>query len=90
MSSQASNVCGNFGHLGAHFNRHSIDRGWGLTLGSVRGFVLLLLVQVKPTFIQRIHVLILGIVVPELFNVVQLMDRKVMVAIGNTCSTRAI
>ena len=53
-------------------------------LRPVRGFLLLFMVQVKPAFIQRIHILILRIRVPSLVNVVQLIDRKVMVAIGNT------
>ena len=46
--------------------------------------MLLLLVQVKPAFIQRIRILILRIRVPALVNVVQLIDRKVTVTIGNT------
>ena len=84
MSSQASNGCEHFGHLRDHCNRHIIDRGWLLTLGPVGGFIFLLLVQVKPAFIQRIHILILRIRVPSLVNVVQLIDRKVMFTIGNT------
>ena len=84
MSSQASNGCGHLGNLVTHCNRYRIDRGWGLTLIPVRGFILLLLVQVKPAFLQRIHLLILRIGVPALVSVVQIMDCKVMVNIGNT------
>ena len=47
-------------------------------------FLLLLLVQVEPEFLQMIHFLILEIGVTELVNVVQLMDHKVMITIGNT------
>ena len=83
MSCKASNGCGRFEKLGVS-NRNRIERGWGLKLGPVRGFILLLLVQVKPAFLQRIHILILGIGVLELVNVVQLMDQKVMVNIVNT------
>ena len=53
-------------------------------LGPVGGFILLFLVQVKPAFLQRIHLLILRIGVPALVSVVQIMDCKVMVNIGNT------
>ena len=84
MSSQASNGCGNFVHLGTYCNRQRIDRRWGLTLVPEGRIILILLVQLKPEFLQRIHLLIPGIGVPSLFNVVQLMDRKVLVAIGNT------
>ena len=83
MRIQASNGCGNLGNLGAHCNRHSIGRGWGLMLEPAGGF-LIFLVQVKPEFLQRINFLILRIGVPALVNVVQLMDLKVMAALGNT------
>ena len=83
MSFQASNGCGHFRHLGVS-NRHSIDRGCGLNLVPVRGFLLLFPVQVDPAFLQRIHFLILGIGVPALVNVVQLMGRKFMIATDNT------
>ena len=42
------------------------------------------LVQVNPAFLQRIHFLIFRIGVPALVNVVQFMDRKVIITVGNT------
>ena len=83
MSLQARNGCGHFGNLGIS-NRHSIDRDWGIMLVPVRVFLFLLLVQVEPAFLQRIHFLIIRIGVPALVNVVQLMGRKVMITTGNT------
>ena len=83
MSLQVSNGCGHFGKLGVS-NRHRIDRGWGLTLGPVRGLLLIFLFQVKPAFLQRIHFLILRIGVTALVNVVKAMERKVIITIVNT------
>ena len=83
MSSQASNGCGHFGHLRTHFNRHSIDIGWVLTLGTIGGFLLILLVQAKPAFPQIFHLLILGIGEPEVVSIVHIMYHKALVAIGN-------
>ena len=83
MSRQASNGCGHFGHLGVS-NRHIIDRDLGLTIGPVRGFLLIFLFQLEPAFLHRIHFMILGIGVPALFNVAQIMDCKVIITTGHT------
>ena len=83
ISCQTRNGCEHFGHLCVSY-RNIINRGWGLTLGQVRGFIFIFLVQVEPAFLQRIHFLILGIRVPALVNVVQIMGRKLIITTGNT------